>query len=255
MRPVLQLNEFFVEGKSLEESHVLLHITEPSTPEELDKGYFFAIAEIVDGDVEQVEHVQQMIDDLESGYYETDDEDDKNAFELSLEYINRRGHHILQNEDSELHCLVGTIVDGKICFAYHGDINALVFFRGSQGPEKLSAIDLDDKPADDQLFSSMLQGEIQDDDLFYISTPGVSELISDDRIHKLILSRPLRQATTHLQKVLLGLNHDRSFGGIFFHLVQKSNVPKTGKMPSHLKRGSENSLNSLLSFKNKQQTP
>jgi len=103
---MLELHEFFVEGGDQDKSHVLLHITEPSTPEEEEKGYFFAVAEINNGTIEQIEHLQQMIDDLESGYYETDDEEDstsakatadkKNAFEISLEYINRRGHHILQ---------------------------------------------------------------------------------------------------------------------------------------------------------------
>ena len=46
----MHLNEFFVEGSSPEESHVLLNITEPSTPEERGKGYFFAICEIFNGD-------------------------------------------------------------------------------------------------------------------------------------------------------------------------------------------------------------
>jgi hypothetical protein len=37
----IEINEFFIEGGDQKKSHVLLHITEPSTPEEEDRGYFF----------------------------------------------------------------------------------------------------------------------------------------------------------------------------------------------------------------------
>ena len=46
MDKILRLNEFFVEGGKQQVSHVLLHITEPSTPEEMHKGNFFAVCEI-----------------------------------------------------------------------------------------------------------------------------------------------------------------------------------------------------------------
>src|SRR3989344_2445824 len=46
MEHKLQIHEFFVEGGESERSHVLLHITEPSTPEEREKGYFFAVCEL-----------------------------------------------------------------------------------------------------------------------------------------------------------------------------------------------------------------
>ena len=47
-----------------------------------------------------------MIDDLESGYYETNDEPEKNSFEITLEYINRRGHHILENKEALINVLL-----------------------------------------------------------------------------------------------------------------------------------------------------
>ena len=34
MAEILEIHEFFVEGSNQERSHVLLHITEPGTPEE-----------------------------------------------------------------------------------------------------------------------------------------------------------------------------------------------------------------------------
>lgn len=79
MNTYLDLREFFVEGGDRHASHVLLHISEPSTAKEMPKGYFFALAEIADGTVEHIEHIQELIDALESLYYETDSTDEKDA--------------------------------------------------------------------------------------------------------------------------------------------------------------------------------
>lgn len=247
MKHILELNEFFVEGKNRSQSHVLLHITEPNTPEERKKGYFFAVAEIEHGDVEQIEHIQKMIDDLESGYYETDDEEEKGAFELTLEYINRRGHHLLSFQNSYVNAIVGVVQQGKISFAYHGEPTALVYYQGKQGYQTLPVIDPSEQPADDQLFSALMEGEIQVGDYFFVTTPHVSEYLSDDRLEKIITSRPTEQSASHLQKVLTNLRSEESFGGIIFHLVTKDQLPKTGKMPAHLKQGSADSLDKLIS--------
>ena len=156
MKHILEVNEFFVEGKNRRASHVLLHITEPNSPEEREKGYFFAIVEVNEARMDQIEHIQKMISDLESGYYETDDEEDKNAFEITLEYINRRGHHILASHaHSELHAIVGAIKDGEISFAYHGEPTALVWYKNKQGVhQRLSVIDIGDAPPENQLYRS-----------------------------------------------------------------------------------------------------
>ncbi|MBU0596839.1 hypothetical protein KJ641_02745 [Patescibacteria group bacterium] len=247
MKDILELHEFFVEGKKQNKSHVLLHITEPSTPEEQEKGYFFAVAEIVDGSSEQIEHLQQMIDDLETGYYETEDEEDKNAFEITLEYINKRGHHITKEKKSDVHCLIGVINGGDISFAYHGEPTALVIYQGKTSYETLSVISGEENENQDQLFSAMMQGNIQTNDYFYVSSPQVKEYINKDRLQKIITSRRTREAVIHIEKALTNLHAEESFGGILFHLTTKDNLPKTGKMPAHLKNDSAKSLNKLIS--------
>ncbi|MFA4830764.1 MAG: hypothetical protein WC862_04815 [Patescibacteria group bacterium] len=247
---ILELHEFFVEGKDQKNSHVLLHITEPSTPEEQKKGYFFAVAEIENGSIEIIERVQQMIDDLESGYYETSDEGGTEALEITLEYINRRSHHLLEYKKSHIHCLVGAIRENEISFAYHGDIKAFVLYKSKQGYTKINLIEEkneeQDKSPKKQLFSEFMQGNIQAEDYFFVSTPYVYEYLSDDRLQKIITSRSTRQSVNHIQKVLANLRSGKSFGGILFRLIQKNQLPKTGRMPSHLKRGSADSLNKLI---------
>ncbi len=242
-----EIHEFFVEGSDQERSHVLLHITEPGTSEERAKGYFFALAEINNGSLEQIEHLQQMIDDLESGYYETEDQEEKNAFEITLEYINRRGHHILQYKNSVISCLVGALRGHDLFFAFHGSPQALLFYKENNEYQILNALADQDEAGREQLFSSLLQGSINDGDFFYVTTPHVNDYFAADRVQKILAGRTTRQSASHIQKVLKELNNAFSFGGIMLHYPDRSEL--TG-MVHKIKSGSESgsiaSLNKLV---------
>lgn len=243
MPDILEIHEFFAEGQNQDRSHVLLHITEPSTPEEFKKGYFFAVAEVNNGPIEQIEHLQKMIDDLESGYYETDAQDDKDPFETVLEYVNRRGHHILQYKNSLLHCLVGVLRGHEISFAYHGQPETTLFYKNKESDE-LDDMDVQEdqnRAREDMLFSSVMQGTINYGDYFYIATPRVADFFSSDRVKKILLSRNTRQAASHIQKVLSDLRQESSFGGILIHFATKYDMPKTGRAP----KGADSSTGSL----------
>lgn len=247
MPDILEIHEFFAEGQNQDRSHVLLHITEPSTPEEFKKGYFFAVAEINNGPIEQIEHLQQMIDDLESGYYETDDQGEKDAFETVLEYVNRRGHHILRYRNSIIHCLVGVLRDHEVSFAYHGEPEVALFYKDKEHDD-LSDLDVladQSNVRDDVLFSSVMQGTINYGDYFYIATPRVADYFNPDRVKKILLSRSTRQAASHIQKVLADLRQESSFGGILIHFASKYDLPKTGRAPRS-SNDSTSSINQLV---------
>jgi len=247
MKSNVEIHEFFVEGSDQERSHVLLHITEPGSPEEKEKGYFFAVAEINNGSLEQIEHLQQMIDDLETGYYETDDEENKNGFEITLEYINRRGHHILQYKNSLINCLVGVLRDNELSFAYHGSPNAILFYNENEEIQQMDILEEGEAELDgDHLFSSLMQGNMNDGDYFYLATPHINDFFTLDRIKKILSTRNTRQSASHIQKVLKDLDNDLSFGGILFHLPDKTELIKSGKRIKTIERGSVNSLDKLI---------
>ncbi|MBI5254270.1 hypothetical protein HY932_00610, partial [Candidatus Falkowbacteria bacterium] len=247
MADILEIHEFFVEGTNQERSHVLLHITEPGTPEERAKGYFFAVAEINNGPLEQIEHLQQMIDDLESGYYETDDQPGKNAFEITLEYLNRRGHHVLQYKNAITNCLVGVLRGKDLYFAQHGHPHAVLFYQSKDGLEQMEVTGGESDPASGQLFPSVMQGQLNTGDYFYIATPHVIDFFTFDRVAKILLTRNTRQSATHIQKVLGDLGSELSFGGILFHFPTSLDMPKTGKRPIQSDDGSAASLQKLAS--------
>lgn len=231
MKEILEINEFFVEGNNQKKSHVLLHITEPGTPEELSKGYFFALAEINDGSLEQIEHLQQMIDDLESGYYETDDEPQKNAFEITLEYINRRGHHILENKEASISWLLGVVRKNEVYFAFHGNPSASIFYQENGELQSMDVLTEQTEEKNNQLFSSILQGNINEGDYLFVNTPHVNDYFTADRVKKLLNIKNNRQVATHLEKTLKDINGEYSFGGIFIHIPSYLKTAHTTNNP------------------------
>lgn len=231
MRLAPEINEFFIEGGRDDISHALLHITEPSTPEEERKGYFFALAEIEHGSTETVQHLQKMIDDLESGYYASE-EKDKDPFEATLEYLNRRGHHILLDERAKVHCFVGVIRGPDIVFAYHGSPRVGILYQGKENLEYISILDESPDLEKSQLFSSLLQGSINPGDILIVATPRVHEHFTPDRMKKLLVSRGVKETVEHIGRVLRDIRNDYSFAGLFLTLPDKRLPPAPGKKPS-----------------------
>ncbi len=247
MQDFIEVHEFFVQGKHPLESHVLLHVSEPSPSDKRSKGYFFAVCEIVKGSQQQLEHLQALIDDIESGYYETDGAGGKHPFETTIEYMNRRSHEILKEGGTEINCCIGVLEeDGALLFVTHGQPFGGLFYE-KEG--ELSYVDPfeDADETNEQLFSTVTQGNLSVGQYFLISTPHMREYFSVDRLRKILMVRNVRQNALHIQKVLEQFSHIASFGGCILYIPKKQNIPKTGRQPVHTKEaGSAESMRGLL---------
>lgn len=220
MDNVLQLHEFFVEGGNQERSHVLLHITEPSTPEEKNKGYFFAVAELNDTETRHIVRLQEIIDEIENSYYETPNHEDKNALEIVLEKINRNAYTLTAPEIT-LNCAVGVIRPPEVIFSFYGSPQMLLFYKNRE--ELYQKMDLvtanqSDESDNRQLFGQIIQGKISPDDYLFVGTPHIVDYFNHDRLYKIITTRPARQSAEHLERVLGELKNELSFGGMVIHL-------------------------------------
>ncbi|MFH1286145.1 MAG: hypothetical protein ABII02_00085 [Candidatus Magasanikbacteria bacterium] len=241
----IELFEFFAQGKNQTESHVLLHITEPSSAKEMQKGYFFALIEVSGGSPDQIEKIQGIIDTLEEEYYDTNDEQDpKKIFETALEYLNRQSKHIL-TKDTEVHSMVGILLGQELSFSYHGKPHAILLFNRGKGLDVMNIIDEEDTD-ETSLFPAVLEGTLSEGDCFVAMTPHVDEYFSYDRIQKILSSRNTRQAAAHIQKVLEDVKGKNSFGGLLFRLTPKHEIPRTGPVPKNKKSGSAESLHRLM---------
>lgn len=236
------IHEFFVEGMNRKQSHVLLHITEPATPEEWQKGYFFALVELKEATIDQIQHMQQVIDDLEAGYYESDDDEDKNAFEATLEYLNRRSGTIL-NDSGTIHCIVGVLKDKHISFAYHGAPHALLFYHAKNKLHYTNVLQ-EEESQEEQLFSSILEGQLNDGDSFFVATPEVTDHVSQEQFFASLTSSSPEESIQLLEKKLKESGSSDSFGGILLHIPATGNTQVLST--SQASSGSEASLNHLF---------
>ncbi|MDO8625978.1 MAG: hypothetical protein Q7K39_00770 [Candidatus Magasanikbacteria bacterium] len=247
--PRLTLNEFFVEGGNQNISHVLLHITEPSTEEEKRKGYFFAICEINRGSAPYIASIQATIDEIETNYYALSDHSEKNSLELALEKINQRASALL-SEGVALNCLVGAIRQPEIIFSTCGSPTLLLFYKNRQG--LFRSLNLLEAPGGEnsgegqELFSQIVQGKISPNDFLFAATPHVNNFFTGDRLEKIITTRSARQSAEHLERVLKELRSEFSFGGLIIHLAEATQKSELKKSRPTAAGGSAESLKTMF---------
>jgi len=227
MENILGLNEFFVEGKNQQKSHVILHITEPSTPDEKLRGYFFAICEISNASTNTIIKLQEIIDEIENNYYDPNLPADTTAIESVLQKVNHSSFSLLK-PDVNLNCLVGVIKQSEIIFSFYGAPQMFLFYQNKHGLyQKLDLISQNqpEEANSGALFSQIIQGKIGINDYLFISTGQVANYFSIDRLEKIITTRPARQSAQHLERVLSELKNGWSFGGLIVNL--QTNNAKT----------------------------
>jgi len=246
MKNGLEIQEFFVEGSNGRASHVLLHIAEPITQNEKDKGYFFAIIEVNGSYSEQISQLQQIIDDIEIKYYDEENTGIENYFESILQEINQQSHSVLHYKESQVTALVGILQKRRLTLAYHGNPNAYLFYNTKDGLRSSEIIDKNEKETPEQLFSSVVEGEMKDDDYLYVASASVSEHFSPDRVRKIIQNKATKQGALHIQKVLDNLKDEYSFGGIVFHTPKPQIEVKHYRNTQADALGSQASMNELL---------
>lgn len=218
-----EIQEFFVQGYNEDTSHVLLHIAEPMTEEEKKRGYFFALIELKNSFPEQLEQIQQIINDIETQYYESSN-NGEDIFEKILQHTNSRSTDILNYDNTQVHSIVGILQDKKLILAYHGLPQASLFYQTPDGLSQAPIIE-EDTNQHAQLFSTVVEGSVNEDDYIYICTPHVNEFFPADRVKKILTSRTTRQSTMHIQKVLDSLKNEYSFGGVLFHIPKQPITP------------------------------
>ncbi len=242
MDQVLQLNEFFVEGGDQGTSHVLLHITEPSTPEEKEKGYFFAVCEINQADSAAIARYQKIISEIENRYYEVSDTPEQTALEIILEKVNQENLS-LTTGDVQFNATIGVIRNTEIVFAFAGKPEALLFYRNKEDHYQKMNLATENRSEEElsvenpPLFPQVIQGKIGPNDYLFVATPHIIDYFSHDRLQKIITTRPARQSAEHLGRVLRELQNNLSFGGLIIHLGKKEETAPAALVkktrPSH----------------------
>lgn len=235
----LDIKEFFTPGKTLEKAHVILHLAEPSAPHEKERGFLFVLIELTTGTSALISSCQEIIQYIESRYYSREEKNEY-LLERILQAVNREYRETLAN-NPDITCLVGTLLeDGSVTISHHGLPQAAVLYWHNSNLQTYPII-TENSLDPDNFFSDLISGTINNHDFFYIATPHVGDYFPLDRVTKLLTDRPVREVSSHLQKVLTEIGSDYSFGGIVAQLNQK---PVVKLAPQ--KAGSAASLNHLV---------
>lgn len=249
MNDSLNLNEFFVEGGNQETSHVLLHLTEPSTPEEKAKGYFFAVAELNHTPADIIAKVQALIDEIENAYYETPDDTDKTSLEVVVASFNA-ATTLKEETAGKLNCILGALRGDEILITYVGNPLAILCYRNrDHGYQRMNLLEGNDEAdATGQLFEHFVQGKISAGDFVLVGTPHITDHFNIDRLEKIVTSRKAEDSAAHLERVLGDLRNGFSFGGLIINRAAPSLV-ETLKKPKAFEKdvSSGDSLKKLLS--------
>ncbi|NCO05094.1 MAG: hypothetical protein GW939_03025 [Candidatus Magasanikbacteria bacterium] len=218
---MLDIHEFFLEGGKRSRSHVLLHITEPTTPPEFVKGYFFVLIELHGAKTTHIQFIQELIDDIEAQYYSDEDA----SFEEILEATNRRTRQLVTGV-KKIDCVVGVIQKKRIQFSYHGAPYVFLFHKKKDGTHQSAAILDGSEPEEmqEQLFSTMLQGSIGDSDVFFVGTPSIVDGCSLKQITKQLDIRSPKDTASYLEQTLQALQSGFSYGGVFFQRPQEEQI-------------------------------
>lgn len=242
----LQLHEFFIEGGNREKSHVILHITEPSNEEEKKRGYFFAVCDLNNATTKHIVSFQNIVDDIEKEYYDTSNRTHA-TLEIILKDINRVHNDIIK-DNIEVNCVVGTITEKDIEFSFCGYPQLLLFYKTKTDLYKqMNLIDQNSEESSDRLFGQLVQGKISTDDFVFIGTPNIKDFFTEDRLQKIVTSRPARQSSEHIGRVLSDIRNEQSFGGLIIHLQKLETAPTIKKIRPTFESGSDRSLKNLFS--------
>lgn len=242
----IKIEEFFVEGSEAQKSHVLIHIAEPNTPEEEKRGYFLALAEINHNNPLQISSLQTIIEEIEKKYYEnkTSETELENLFEKIISQVNKRSSEVLNDSDSEINCLIANIKGDKIIFAYHGYPKTRLFFKKEETIEEIKIID---SPAfsNNQLFCSIIEGNINPNDILFIYTPKIEDNFDINKIKKLLLEKNISEIKNYVEKSLEIFESIYSFGGIFLEIEKETENKLVEQVIPEQKITSQASLENL----------
>jgi hypothetical protein len=249
MDEIISLKAFFVEGGNQKKSHVILHITEPSVPEEKAKGYFFVIGEINNGSSAFLSKLNEAFNNAQTTYYQETGSKNEEVFETVLKNLNQ--HIKLFKDGGDINCAIGAVTQKEIIFSFAGNSPILLFYK-KNGTETFGTMELGSltsnptpEQTNENLFSQLVQGKISPTDFLFLGTHHLKDFFSNERLEKTLTTRSVEQSCQHIENVLRQLNSTYSFGGLIIH----GQTP-TPQFPTEMKSAQPNLPKSTQSLKN-----
>ncbi len=229
----LQINDFLIEGRDEEKSHVILEIAKPVPEELLTHGHFIALAEMAGATPKTINMVRAWVEFAIDAFYGSVPSNLEQHFEDLLQRLNTQSSlYLKQHPETQLHMAILAIRGTDVLLSFHGAPSVLLLYRKQDSWHSMNLAEADAAPA--ALFSNVLTGTLRPGDRMCLASGRVIEFFSADRIAKLCETKSTAEVAEHMARILNDLAADVSFAGACIELEKIIEPEPEAELPARV---------------------
>ncbi len=238
------LHTFLAQSRAKDRPRLLLSLAAPPKHNS-PAGRLFALVEYPP-ELRFKNQVSLLVNQIMRHYEEEAREGAENPFERNLEWANRL---VNQTLDAELwpkvNFLLGCLKDNHLQFASAGQIASFIIFKEGEDYRHLDLIKTYGlKQEEGVFFTTLISGDLYPHNFVVFCAAPVFDFLTIDRLKKILLTRPLEEASRYLEKTLSQIENNLSFGGLIIALSPRLKGA-TRTLPS-LRLTPDNSIRQLV---------
>jgi len=210
------LEEFFIEGRGKQSSHILLNISEPSSSP-LGHGYFFALCELTKPQHSDIEHMQSLIDILEASYCKAPKDENRSRLEHAIEEANKQYQYQKYNKKTRVHFFVGSLEGNTLYFTTHHSTNAHLFYKKEDIWQTMPLGENNESSVSSQFFSAISEGSLRNQDILYVGSNACNTVTKKGGLLSIIESQTTTELLTHITQSCKKQGHKDTYAGIVIY--------------------------------------
>ena len=215
------LEEFFIEGRGKQSSHILLNISEPSS-NPLGHGYFFALCELTQPQHSDIEHMQSLIDILEDSYCKAQKDENRSRLEHAIEEANKQYQYQKYNKKTRVNFFVGSLEGNTLYFTTHHSTNVHLFYKKEATWQTMPLGENNESDTNSQFFSAISEGSLRNQDILYVGSNACNTVTKKGGLLSIIESQTTTELLTHITQSCKKQGQKNTYAGMLIH----GNTPK-----------------------------
>lgn len=187
-----------------------IYISHQSLAEEKSLGKLMLLMEIRSNNSNNEEIINQILEEMKSAYFNTDDLNVETAFEKALEKTNQRIADLIGDYDTNwldrFHAVIMVIKNNTMYCSAVGDIQIFLtrneritniiqsVAEGNTQPDRINPL---------KAFSHIVSGTLEQGDALLLCTPTLLDYLSQEKIKRTLVDYNTHQAVATLEKLLI----------------------------------------------------
>jgi len=202
---------------------------QPDNIEQVPLGNLYIVSELVS--IKDCGHLNNLLASLiKREYYLYPQRGMAKSFQMTLKKANNYLSDLAKQGNSEwlgkIHFICTTIAGQSIQFAQTGDPKTYLFRQGHFMDLSRKAIPNTRDPHPSKIFSNVVSGNIEAEDILIMATPQIEEIFSANGLKQLFISRPgLPDISDQINKVLREQEKTRCLAILLLQTLQEPEPP------------------------------